>query len=74
MTVGTTLRFFREARGLTQRQLAERAAVTQSSIAACESGRYGPSLRVAVQLCGALDVTLDDLLRPDATPRKEQNQ
>jgi len=41
--IGDRIRQVRELRGLTQAQLAERLAVTQSSIAYIESGRFDPS-------------------------------
>jgi transcriptional regulator with XRE-family HTH domain len=62
----------RRRAGLTQRELAERAGTTQSSIARWESGRSEPSFANVVRLlrlCGfVLDVHLelyDDGLRDD---------
>lgn len=62
----------RKRAGLTQRELAERARTTQSSIARWESGRSEPSFANVVRLlrlCGfVLDVHLeryDDGLRDD---------
>ncbi len=62
----------RRRAGLTQRELAERAGTTQSSIARWESGRSEPSFGNVVRLlrlCGfVLDVHLesyDDGLRDD---------
>lgn len=62
----------RKRAGLTQRELAERAGTTQSSIARWESGRTEPSFANVVRLirlCGfVLDVHLeayDDGLRDD---------
>lgn len=62
----------RRRAGLTQRELAERAGTTQSSIARWESGRSEPSFANVIRLlrlCGfVLDVHLelyDDGLRDD---------
>lgn len=62
----------RRRAGLTQRELAERAGTTQSSIARWESGRSEPSFANVIRLlrlCGfVLDVRLelyDDGLRDD---------
>ena len=62
----------RRRAGLTQRELAERAGTTQSSVARWESGRSEPSFHNVVRLlrlCGfVLDVHLelyDDGLRDD---------
>lgn len=62
----------RRRAGLTQRELAERAGTTQSSVARWESGRSEPSFANVVRLlrlCGfVLDVHLesyDDGLRDD---------
>lgn len=62
----------RRTAGLTQRELAERAGTTQSSVARWESGRSEPAFGTVVRLlrlCGfVLDVHLeryDDGLRDD---------
>lgn len=59
------IRRLREARGLSQRELAERVGTTQSAIARLEAGKISPSLptldRVAGALGAELTVTLTDL-------------
>ena len=47
---GTRLRLARQARGLSQQQLAGMAAVTRQAVSAVESGHSDPSLRVALAL------------------------
>jgi putative molybdopterin biosynthesis protein len=61
---GTRLRLARQARGLSQQQLAGMAAVTRQAVSAVESGHSDPSLRVALALSRALGVTVEDLFGP----------
>ena len=63
-TAGTRLRLARQARGLSQRQLAGMAAVTRQAVSAVESGHSDPSLRVALALASALGMTVEDLFGP----------
>lgn len=53
----------REARGLTQEQLAERAGVHWTTVGKIERGRQIPSVALLAALAKALDVKLTDLLR-----------
>ena len=50
-----------EAGEMTQAQLAERIGVTRQTVIAIEQGRYSPTLELAFQIAGALDVRLDDV-------------
>jgi molybdate-binding protein/DNA-binding XRE family transcriptional regulator len=61
---GTRLRLARQARGLSQQQLAGMAAVTRQAVSAVESGHSDPSLRVALALASALGLTVEDLFGP----------
>ncbi|HTX27044.1 MAG TPA: substrate-binding domain-containing protein [Streptosporangiaceae bacterium] len=63
-SAGTRLRLARQARGLSQQQLAGMAAVTRQAVSAVESGHSDPSLRVALALARALGMTVDDLFGP----------
>jgi transcriptional regulator with XRE-family HTH domain len=54
----------REAKGLTQRDLAEKAAVTPGYVAQLELGvRKNPSLAVLQRIAKALGVTVAELLK-----------
>src|SRR5262249_28757860 len=54
---------FREAKGMSQRELAEKAKVTPGYVAQLEMGlRKNPSLASLQGLAKALEVSLDDLL------------
>lgn len=55
------LRLARLARGYSQGDLAGVAGVTRQAISGIESGRWSPSLEVALSLAGALDSTVEEL-------------
>jgi putative molybdopterin biosynthesis protein len=61
---GARLRLARQARGLSQQQLAGVAGVTRQAISAVESGHSDPSLRVALAMAGALGMTVEELFGP----------
>jgi putative molybdopterin biosynthesis protein len=61
---GTRLRLARQARGLSQQQLAGVAGVTRQAVSAVESGHSDPSLRVALGLARALGMAVEDLFGP----------
>src|SRR5437660_914046 len=54
----------RQARGLSQQQLAGMAGITRQAVSAVESGHSDPSLRVALSLARALGVTVEALFGP----------
>ena len=54
----------RQARGLSQQQLAGVAGVTRQAVSAVESGHSDPSLRVALGLARALGMTVEELFGP----------
>jgi transcriptional regulator with XRE-family HTH domain len=66
LTVGERLCALREAAGLTQRQLATQAGLSESTINNAESG-INLSLLVATMVAEALDATLDELVPTEAT-------
>jgi putative molybdopterin biosynthesis protein len=61
---GARLRLARQARGLSQQQLAGVAGVTRQAVSAVESGHSDPSLRVALGLAQALGMTVEELFGP----------
>jgi putative molybdopterin biosynthesis protein len=61
MISGAKLRFARQARGLSQQQLAGMAGVSRQAVSAVESGQSDPSLRVALTLAQALGMTVEEL-------------
>jgi transcriptional regulator with XRE-family HTH domain len=57
----------RKARGLSQRELAELCATTQSAIARLESGGRPPRIDTLLRIANALDCELEIELRPRTT-------
>jgi putative molybdopterin biosynthesis protein len=61
---GARLRQARQARGLSQQQLAGMAGVSRQAVSAVESGACDPSLRVAIALGRALGMTVEEIWDP----------
>ena len=57
------MRKLREARGLTQEALAERADVSATYIGFVERGDNVPTLTIIIQIAKALGIRASDLLR-----------
>ncbi len=55
------LRELREARGLTQEELARALGVTRQTIIAIEKGKYDPSLRLAFKIARFFNVKIEDV-------------
>lgn len=60
--VGTRIRKAREARNLTQEQLAEIVGLSPSHMSVIERGVKGPRLETFIEIVNALDTTSDSLL------------
>lgn len=58
------LRGLREARGLTQQQIATRAGVPRPTVAHLESGSGNPTLAVLIRVASALNVSIEELIGP----------
>ena len=65
-TLADNIRMLREARGLSQQQIAKQAGVPRATWTHLESGGANPTLAVLVKIANALQVRLDELL---AAPR-----
>lgn len=61
---GSRLRRRRHERGLSQRQLAERAGVSRQLVAAAEAGHHLPRADAAAALARTLETTVEHLLTP----------
>lgn len=63
----------RQARGLSQRELAELCGTTQSAIARLESGARPPRLDTLLRIASALDCELSVRFRPRTRPRRSSH-
>jgi transcriptional regulator with XRE-family HTH domain len=57
---GQRLKLLRELAGLSQRELAKRAGLTNSSISTIEQGRVSPSIQSLTRILSALPISLSD--------------
>jgi transcriptional regulator with XRE-family HTH domain len=64
--IGVRLRAERQARAMSLRDLADRVGVSPSLISQIETGRARPSVNTLYAFAQELDISLDDLLFPDA--------
>ena len=63
--IGLRVRAFRQAKGLTQAEVAERADCSLDAISSFERGKYIPSLSTAVAVARALEIPLAELVGED---------
>lgn len=61
MAKNLKLKAARAAKGMTQDDLAAKVGVTRQTIVAIEKGDYNPTIRLCIDICRILDVTLNDL-------------
>jgi len=58
------LKRYRNEKGLSQEQLAQKSGITYSTLAKLESGvNKNPTVKTLQQIARALEVTLDELLK-----------
>ncbi len=62
----------RKARGLTQKELAQRLEVTATHINRLEAGAYAPSAALIPRLMRILEVTADELFREPREPTSSE--
>lgn len=60
--IGANLQSLREDRGMTQKELAKAACVSQAMISQVEKGLKALTLPLALQLTGVLHCTLEDFI------------
>lgn len=63
--LGARVRKLRQARGLTQEQLAEKADLAADTIRRVERGRYGPAFITLVKIAVGFDLTVGQMMRDD---------
>jgi len=59
--LATHVKEIRQAQGLTQEALADRVGVTRQTIIAIEKMKFVPSVKLALEIASALDVSVHDL-------------
>ena len=57
---------------LTQQELADKAGVTRQTISLIEKGEYNPSLNLCLEICYAVNKSLDDLFWVDKERGKNE--
>jgi transcriptional regulator with XRE-family HTH domain len=62
--LGNNIRALREARGLTQQQMAKASGVPRPTWANLESGTANPTLAVLIKVANALQVRVEELISP----------
>ena len=68
VNLGRNIQEVREARGLSQHQMARIADMPRATWANLESGAANPTLSVLVKVAHALQVRLEELIEPLAGP------
>ena len=61
MIMNNRLKEFRQQRDLTQEALAAAVGVSRQTIIAIEKSKFVPSVKLALELAAALDVSLEDI-------------
>ncbi len=72
MQTGIQIAEARRRKNLTQEQLAELMEVTRQTVSRWEAGASYPEMEKIVRLADILEVSCDDLLRPDASSRDQR--
>lgn len=65
MILKNNLKIARVQADLTQQQLADKIGVTRQTISLIEKGKYNPTLKLCLELCYAVNRTLDELFWVD---------
>ncbi|MCG3230474.1 helix-turn-helix domain-containing protein [Bacillus subtilis] len=74
MSFGHKLKTLRKQRGLTQKELAEKLFLSQSSITRFEKDEILPTSETLSKIANYFDVSIDFLLnRPQTNPKKNSN-
>jgi len=63
--VRNDVRELREAAGLSQRELGERLGVSRQTVNSIETGRYDPSLPLAIAIARHFNTTVEEIFHVD---------
>jgi transcriptional regulator with XRE-family HTH domain len=69
--LGQRLRSLREMRGLSQRELAKRAGVSNALISLIEQNRTNPSVGMLKKILGGIPLSLGDFFAMEMAPRRQ---
>lgn len=69
-SIGSRIRYYRNIRKLTQKQLAESAGINEVTLRCYEAGKYRPRYDKVCSLCKVLGLRPEDLLNPPASKPK----
>lgn len=61
-----SIKSVREARGISQKQLADLVGVQQGAVAQWETGKTAPRFERIISIANALECTVDDLVRKES--------
>lgn len=70
--IGSKIRAYRKAKGLSQEQLAEKIWISTTHMSHIETGTTKLSLPVLVDIANALEIGVDDVLSTKASGRKQE--
>jgi transcriptional regulator with XRE-family HTH domain len=68
--IGKNIRQLREARSLSQEQLAKLSGIPRATWTNLESGSANPTITILLKVAGALQVSVEELIGPPATDFK----
>lgn len=63
MPLGDVVKTYREARGISQNDLAKRAQISQGTLSRIESNIQKPSMRSLIRIAKFLDISIDELIQ-----------
>jgi transcriptional regulator with XRE-family HTH domain len=66
VSIPAKIKQLREAKGWNQKELAEKADVSPSTVSGVENGRFTPSIDILQRLCSALGISPEDAAAPSA--------
>ncbi len=69
--IGKFIAGLRKAKGLTQAQLAEKLNITDRGISKWETGKSMPDSSIMLELCGILEITVNELLSGERIEMKD---
>lgn len=70
MEIGQRLRYLREQAGLSQRALAKRAKITNSTVSLIESGKINPSVGALKRILGGIPIGLAEFFSFEPDPER----